>query len=231
MMAARAQVKSDEVIRAWTILGLKKQTIHFFGEDDAVLMPRETTIRRLASLVRTLKPNLVLTHFPSEDGGVASPHAATGVIVMHALQLAAAVDPGDTCPPHKVAQVYFFGIGAAAVRRDLWGGVGGFTNDVFIDITDVIELKLAAIDAMASQGYGGAYARKRIETSDGSFGKCVDLPYAEGFISLRSTTHSHLPASEYDVRRTAMSDHESIARRSYRVDVKPSRRRSSAKGA
>jgi hypothetical protein len=64
-----------------------------------------------------------------------------------------------------------------------------------------------------------AYARKRIETTDGAFGVKMGLPYAEGFISLYSTTHYYLPVSEIDLQHSKASDHESITRRSYRVKV------------
>lgn len=219
MMTDRADLKAGEVTRACGMLGVEEQSVFFFGADDAVLLVEDATVRRLARMIRELKPNIIITHFPLEDGGVASAHATTGQITLHAMSLAGAVDPGDRHPPHKVAQVFFFGIGAAAVRRNLWGAMGGFTNDVFIDITDVIEKKLAAIDAVESQGYNGAYARKRIETSDGSFGKCVNRAYAEGFISFRSTTHDHLPLSDHDLQASLESDQQVIARRSQRIRV------------
>jgi hypothetical protein len=138
---------------------------------------------------------------------------------MHAVNLAARVDPGDKTPPQRVTQVFFFGIGAAAARTGLWGAQGGFYNDVFIDITDAAAKKVACLDAVASQGYGGAYARKRIEFSDAAFGSRVKVPYAEGFISLKSTTHYYLPVSEIDLEHAKASDHEGISRSSYRVEV------------
>lgn len=88
-----------------------------------------------------------------------------------------------------------------------------------VDITDVAEKKIACLEAMESQGYGGAYARKRIETSDGAFGSRVRVPYAEGFISLYSTTQYYLPVSPIDLQHSKASDHEGIARRSFRVNV------------
>ena len=81
-----------------------------------------------------------------------------------------------------MAQVFYFGTGAAAVPISVWEAEGGYYNDVFIDITDVVDKKLASLDCLESQGYGGAYARKRIETSDGAFGLAGGGAYAEGFI-------------------------------------------------
>ena len=92
-------------------------------------------------------------------------------------------------------------------------------DDVFIDITDVIDKKLAALDCLVSQGYGGPYARKRIETSDGAFGLAGGVAYAEGFISLHAETHDYLPVTPRALDAARASDHELIAQRSYRIAV------------
>src|SRR5262249_22069226 len=124
----------------------------------------------------------------------------------------------DTNPPHKVAQVFYFGTGAAGVRSGVWAAEGGFTNDVFVDITDVAHLKVQCLDALQSQGYGGADARTRIENSDGACGNAARVAYAEGFVRARSEVHYHLPVSEHDLASARMSDHEVIRRMSKRVD-------------
>ncbi|MEM7117683.1 MAG: PIG-L deacetylase family protein [Chloroflexota bacterium] len=218
LMAERSDVKSQETIRACHLLGV--EDVHFFGADDAVLLVTETAVKRLASLLRQLRPNLVLTHFPKEGDTLTNPHAVAGQIVMYAISLAAAVDPGDRNPPHKVAQVFYFGTGAAAIpRRQVWDSEGGYYNNVFIDITDVADKKIAALDCLVSQGYGGAYARKRIETSDGAMGMAGGVAYAEAFISQQAETHYHLPLTTYALAASRASDHELIKQRSYRVEV------------
>ncbi len=217
LMAERGDVKAREVVAACALLGVTD--VFFMGADDAVLRPAPENVRQLARLLRRLKPDIVLTHYPKETGGVfGNPHAAAGEIVMLAIALAAGVDPGDTSPPHKVAQVFYFGNGAAAVRSGVWGADGGFTNDLFVDITDVAHLKVRCLDALESQGYGGPYARKRIETNDGAFGNAARVAYAEGFIRARSEVHDHLPLSDHDLATARMSDHEVIRRMSQRVD-------------
>lgn len=219
IMEQRTDVKKKEVVHACSLLGVRERDIYFLGADDVVLLVNEPMIREIASLIRGLRPDVVLTHYPYEAGGLASQHATTGQMVLYALSLASGVDPGDTTPPHKVTQVFFFGQGSSAIRTHLWSAQGGFYNDVFVDITDVAEKKVACLDAMESQGYGGAYARKRIETSDGAFGALMKVPYAEGFISLYSTTNYYLPVSEIDLQRSKASDHQGIQRRSYRINV------------
>ena len=70
-----------------------------------------------------------------------------------------------------------------------------------------------------SQGYGGAYARKRIETSDGAFGSAGGCAYAEGFIRERAETHYVLPLTERALNAARESDHEHIERQSKRISV------------
>ena len=97
LMAERADVKAEEVRQACRILGVEK--IHFFGADDAVLLVTEGEVRRLARLLRQLRPDIVLTHFPKEGDGLTNAHAIAGQIALHAIQLAQSVDPGDRTPP------------------------------------------------------------------------------------------------------------------------------------
>ena len=215
LMNERADVKAMEVRRACRILGVKD--IYFFGADDAVLLPTEEHVRRLASLIRELKPEVILTHFPHESGGIWSPHAAAGHIVMLAVAHAQTVEPGDRNPPHRVAQIFFWGQGAAYLAMHVFDAARSYYSDVFIDITDVVKKKLACMDLLVSQGYGGAYARKRIEISDGAFVRGGRVPYAEAFISYTSQTYRYLPLSDYTRQFARDSDHEIMARYSYRI--------------
>jgi LmbE family N-acetylglucosaminyl deacetylase len=218
-IAERSAVKEKEVVNACGILGVRESDIYFLRVDDLALLVNETHIRKLASLIRKLRPDVILTHYPYEDSALGSAHAITGQLVVHALGPAAGVDPGDTAPPHKVTQVFFFGQGAMGPRTHLWDAQGGASNNVFVDITDVADKKVACLDAMESQGYNGAYARKRIETTDGAFGTTIGVSYAEGFVSLYSTTNYYLPVSEIDRHHSSESDHETTRRKSFRISV------------
>ena len=218
MMNERAEIKANEVRAACRALGV--EDVFFFGADDSVLLPDKPTVQRLARFLREQKPDVILTHFPEEGGGIWNPHAATGQIVMLALGLAGSVDPGDRNPPHRVMQIFYWGCGAASLPSKVWDARGGYYNDLFIDITDVVDKKLAALDALASQGYGGEYARKRIETSDGAFGTAGGVAYAEGFIKANAETHYVLPVTDYARQSARDSDHERMARYSYRIPTR-----------
>ena len=216
LIADRAEVKAEEVRKACRILGV--EDVHFLGVDDGILLVERDIIRRLARLIRELRPDIVLTHYPYEGDGFANAHSTAGKIVIHALQHAASVDPGDRHPPHRVAQVFFFGQGAATVRNGLWDARGGYTNDVFVDVTDVIDRKFEAMECLVSQGYAGAYNRKRTEHGDGAFGGGA-VAYGEGFIRMAAEMHYYLPLTRYARQRSRDSDHEIMARYSWRLPL------------
>ena len=216
LMAERADVKAAEVRRACDLLGVSD--VHFFGADDAVLLITDEIVRRLARLLREIRPDVILTHFPKEKAYFANAHAIAGQITLHAMALAGSIDPGDRNPPHKTAQTFFFGTGGAAIPNCIWDAEGGYYNDVFIDIEDVVDKKLAALDQLESQGYAGRYARKRIETSDGAFGGAVRCTYAEGFIKMNAEVHHLLPVTDHALMLARSSDHEIINLTSRRFD-------------
>lgn len=216
LMGDRSDVKSQEIRAACKILGV--ENVYFMGMDDGILLVERDIIRRLACLLRQLRPDIVLTHYPFESDGQVSQHAVAGQIVLHAIQYAVSVDPGDRNPPHRTAQAFFFGQGAAHVRNGLWDARGGYTNDVFVDITDVIEKKFAAMECLVSQGYAGAYNRKRTETSDGTFSGGT-VSYGEGFIRMNAEVHYYLPLTAYAHQRSRESDYEIMRRYSWRLPI------------
>ncbi len=215
MIAERSDVKAKEIRAAGRILGF--EDIYFLGEGDDILMVTKEAARVVARLIRQIKPDVILTHFPKEGDGMTNPHAVCGQIVMHAVQFANSVDPGDRNPPHRIAQMFFFGEGAASLPHSVFDVRRGCYNEVFIDITDVIDKKMAAMDCLVSQGYAGKYARKRLEVSDGAFGG--GYAYGEAFIKLRAENHYYLPVPEMMLETAKLSDHDLMDRYSCRLPV------------
>jgi LmbE family N-acetylglucosaminyl deacetylase len=213
----RSDVKAKEVRKACEIVGA--HDVHLLGADDSVMLVTESAVKDLAGLLRKIRPNIVLTHFPKENDGLTFSHAIAGQITKLAIDFAASIEPGDRNPPIRVSQIYFYGTGAASARRNVWDSQGGYYNDIFIDIEDVIDKKLAALDCLVSQGYAGAYARKRIETTDGAFGVAGHCAYAEGFIAQNAETHYYLPVTEHALAAANMNDMENVERISHRIKV------------
>jgi LmbE family N-acetylglucosaminyl deacetylase len=216
LMGDRSDVKAQEIRKACKILGV--EDVYFLGADDGIMLVERDIIRQVARLLRQIRPDIVLTHYPYEGDGHVRSHAVAGQIVLHAMQFAGSVDPGDRNPPHRVPQAFFYGQGATHTRDGLWDARGGYTNDVFVDITDVIDKKFAAMECLVSQGYAGAYNRKRTETSDGAFGGGT-VAYGEGFIRLNAEVHYYLPLTPYARQRMTESDHEVMRRYSWRMTM------------
>ncbi len=175
LMGERADVKAEEVRRACKILGVEIWII--FGADDAILLVTPEIVRQLARLLRELRPDIVLTHFPARGRRPRQPacggRRADGAPCHPACRQRRSRRP-PLAAPGRADLLLWRGRGLATEHG--LGRRAAFYNDVFIDITDVVDKKLAAMDCLESQGYGGAYARKRIETSDGAFGTAAAAP-------------------------------------------------------
>lgn len=217
LMSERGDVKAEEVRRACAILGIHE--VVFFGAEDGVLTPDRKTALQVASLIRSWKPDVMLTHFPYENGGPWSAHAAAGNIALMAREAACAVEPGDDRPPHPVACTFFWGAGAGMAPSSIWEVRRAIYNDVIIDITDVVEKKLAAQECLESQGYHLGFARKAIETTDGHVGRLGGVSYGEAFISERCQTHDYLPVTEHTLKAARRSDREHLEAVSYKINT------------
>jgi LmbE family N-acetylglucosaminyl deacetylase len=194
LMDERAAVKEDEVRRACAFLGISD--VRFFGYDDAAVTLREDLIDRMAKLIREVRPDVVVTHHPRELGGIGVHHAVTGQLVLEGIQAAGSVGADDPNRPHRVAQV-FFTVSALQYPLSVLAADVRWFPDLLIDITDVVEAKVRAIDALRSQQYGGDYARKRIEVSDGGMGVIAGVAYAEGFVTHLPEVDRFFPVSDW----------------------------------
>ena len=80
--AEREEVKYNEVKKACGLFGITD--IRFLSYDDKILIVTEELIVETAKIIRDVRPHILITHFPLENGGVGSHHGNTGKIVMEA---------------------------------------------------------------------------------------------------------------------------------------------------
>jgi len=206
----RAAVKRQEVVDACRLLGIEE--VHFLSYDEQFLTVTEKLVLEMAALIRSVRPDIVITHFPFDSNGLADDHATTGQITMHAVKAAAGIHPGDRNPPHRVAQVFFRGIPSALMSRQVLASQPRVFCEVYIDISDVIDRKVKAIDQLSSQDYTGPVTRKMLETYDGMLGVAGGVAYAEPFMRYNPETYSYLPLEDFTRQRAAETQAESIAR-------------------
>lgn len=187
------QVKAKEITGAAEELGITD--VRLLHEEDDVLLVKEETILKVAQLIREEKPDILITHHPLQEGGLLTTHPIVGQITMLAYEAAGARWTRDeSLPPHQISQVFFIG----AVNGKPWSVSHIYHPEwlVFVDVTDVIERKVKALDHLVSQRYHATYARKRAEAVDGWRGTRVDVPYAETFIPMMPEVHRYLPIQQ-----------------------------------
>jgi LmbE family N-acetylglucosaminyl deacetylase len=140
-----AELRQDEQRVAADLLGVK--TITFLGEPDGELQATLQLRRRVVREIRRHRPHIIICPDPSAyyfgNTYVNHPdHRAAGEVALEAIFPAARnrmYHPdllGEGLMPHAVREIYL----AGALQPDRW-----------VDITQVIDLKIRAIQAHASQ--------------------------------------------------------------------------------
>lgn len=172
---ARERVKEMEAAAA--ALGLGTQRV--LGAADGDLDQRAELRGELVSLVRALRPEAVLGHDPTavffgQEYYNHRDHRVAGWALLDAVAPSAALPHyfPEAGPAHQVRTVYLSGT---------------LEPDVFVDISDTVDVKAAAVECHRSQfesaerGWAGEAVRRRAEEE----GRRAGVRYAEGFRRLR----------------------------------------------
>jgi len=137
-----AKRRAAEVQACAKILGTTSQVLDIHDGELMVTMENRRTICRL---IREWGADIVISHRPNDYH---PDHRYVGVLVMDAAYM---VTVPYFCPdtPHLTKNPVFL------FSEDEFLRPNPFTADVAVDITDVIERKLAAMEALESQFYEG----------------------------------------------------------------------------
>jgi 4-oxalomesaconate hydratase len=124
-----------------------------FDLGDYPLLPVHEDVKRLADLMRDYKPTVVLTHPDKDPFNPDHPVAHAMVQNARLLTSGAGVESGfATAPPSEFL-----------VFEPHQPELCGFVPSVFVDITDVFELKRKAMAEMKAQQYLQNYYAERAE--------------------------------------------------------------------
>lgn len=124
-----------------------------FDLGDYPLEVGSESIDRLAELMRDFAPHVVLTHPDKDPFNPDHPVANVAVSKARLLTAGAVVEAGfRTAPPSEFL-----------VFEPHQPELCGFTPSVFVDITDVFELKRKAMAAMRAQSYLQRYYAERAD--------------------------------------------------------------------
>lgn len=188
------EAHNQSVRQACEILGVKE--VRFFEHQGDLLSRDPALVEELATLLQQVRPHLVITHNPLEDGG-ASEHAACGRMVVESLYVAEGARANDL-PSHHVGQIYFFcpaGVTSwlDAVSTQRYGSI-------LIDVTRHIEKKVRAYARLEAQYMTLHRAAKIMEGISGGAGIHSRVAYVEAFQAYRPEVYECLPISEHNVR-------------------------------
>ncbi len=194
LLAEREKIKYDDVRKACALFGITD--IRFLSYDDKILIVNEAMITAVAKVIREVKPHIIITHFPLENGGVGSHHGNTGKIVMEALTFAGGIDFDNPAPGWRVPQIFFMSPIEATIVGNYLASQPRVYCNYYVDVTDVAELKVKALDKMRSQNYAGDYAKRHTECWSGKDGHFMSVGYAESFISYKPEIGYYLNVSD-----------------------------------
>jgi len=192
--AERAAAKEQETRDACAVFGIKD--VRFLSYDEEVLLENVPMIKAVAAVIRDVKPNIVITQYPYEEGGVGNHHSTTGKIVNHAVELATTTDYENNIPAWRTAQMFYMIYGFGTQCGNLLGAMHMPFMPFYVDITDVVELKVKALECMVSQQYTADCVRKVTEIANGGYGHMMRTAYAEGFVPVHPDLYHTLPISQ-----------------------------------
>jgi LmbE family N-acetylglucosaminyl deacetylase len=164
--------RADELDRAAETIGLAEH--HMLGFPDGELEDDESLRGELVGWVRKVKPDVICGHDPTavffgEHYVNHRDHRIAGWALLDALCPAAGLPHyfPDRGPAHQASAAYLSG----TLEPDVW-----------VDVTDTIDVKVAAVQCHRSQFAGGdAWAGDAVRLRAEEEGRRAGVLYAEGF--------------------------------------------------
>lgn len=135
-------VRHEEVVAAARVLGAE---IECFGWPDQPLLFDAERYRRLVRSLREFRPSLVLTHAPREPYN--PDHEETCQATIKAVYFARLAGVEPDLPVLDGVQIFMYEPSAPLTEA------AGFNPHVYVDITDVMEIKQKAMACFTSQPY------------------------------------------------------------------------------
>lgn len=211
---SRENVKNQEVIDACGVFGVTD--VRFMGIEDKINLVNEPTIIELAKIIRSVKPDILITHYPIIESGFDA-HGQAGEMVLRGAMYAGNVDFNDPTPAHRTPQILFTNPDNYLSKGSVLHAESNCFVDLFIDVTDVADKIVKARNMMVSQQYNGGYARKSVEGAIGKFGDAAHTSYAEAFIRYKPEVRYYLPLPKRLEAWANEPEKEQLIRRGYMV--------------
>lgn len=175
--AELATRRAGELAEAAALLGLTSYEV--LGWPDGELEDSVELRGDLVRLIRRFRPEAVCGHDPAalffgQEYFNHRDHRTVGLVLLDALAPAAALPHyfPEAGPPHQVSVAYLSG----TLEPDVW-----------VDISDTIDVKAAAVECHRSQftGSDGSWAGEAVRVRAEEEGRRAGVRHAEGFRRLR----------------------------------------------
>ena len=164
------EIRQREQREASEILGVT-ETI-FLGNPDGELFPTLEFREQIVRVLRTYRPDVVITHDPFRPYSLHPDHRAVGITTTDAIYPTAR--DAIYFPQHYKEGLLPWKVG------EIWYA-GAEQPDKYIDISEVFDLKIAALQKHDSQVGRSTELEKRLRERAQEVGKEGDLELAEAF--------------------------------------------------
>lgn len=181
--------RAAEAKAAAAYMGVKE--IRFFDYGDYPLFMDEHRIRRLTADILALRPDVILTHWKTDN--INPDHAVCAQAVFRAVTAAGMRGALPDTEPHFIPDIFLF---ETTIPHPEFNE---FEIDTFVDISDVIQQKMEAVKLFKAQpqlvGYYTKCAQDRgFQANDWSRGRKT-IRYAEGLKRYTPYLGNNLPVS------------------------------------
>ena len=195
----RERIKFNEVREACALFGITD--VRSLRYDDKLLLVKDELIDAVAKVIRDVRPELLITHFPMSNGNTMDHHGNAAKIAIAASHLAGTVDFDDPNPAWRIADIAFMLNGGDTTAYTALSAYNTAHPNYFVDVTDVVDIKVKALDLMRSQQYQGLYARKVVSSENGGFGIYTSAAYCEAFMLNKPVVSDKISICEHWLQR------------------------------
>lgn len=168
--ATLAQTREAEMLEAARRLGMDE--VVFLRCEDGSLMPDLDLREKIVRMIRTHKPDVIITHDPFRPYALHPDHRAVGLATTDAVYPTAR-DPlyfpdhlRDGLEPHKTAEIWFF---------------GPEHPDKVVDITNTFDRKMHALRAHETQVGKSEELEERMRDRAKELAEGLDFELGEAF--------------------------------------------------
>ncbi len=182
-------IRKKEAQRAAAFMGID---IEFFDYNDYPLVLDAKRIMNLTHRILEIRPDIILTHWTNDPFNI--DHELTGKAVIRAVSSASMLGALPNTPIHFVPDIFLF---ESSLPQPEFNA---FEINTYVDISDVFDKKLQAIEFFKAQPHLVGYydrcgTRRGEQANDWARGR-RQITYAEGFYRYVPYVGDALPTTE-----------------------------------